>query len=627
MKQIAKDFALTGYSNLQKEPLFKFLFNHMLTVQDCGVCGGDCDPLTHKFPAIEAPPTGARKSPSPSPKQTRHGKKPANTSPTSLVTQHDNSKDKPVGDDTTTENNQLYVGQPGAGQSTSSSPSPHLDKSPRIPLRERIATGGRTFQPDEMLQDLQAHQKRVQSELDKAAREEEERREQELIDLDNSDSDTDLSDDADDFDTRAAEETKKLEDAAAAIHRQKEIAHAKKVQEKKDAKAAAKAAKAADRAKRQRAPAPVTLRVPRGPVKKTPVNNKTPAKKGSKRAVTIDLEEVVIPDPDDEDDDGDDDVFKGSISPRSLVNYMADSMAKALDKRERASRGSVPVNSADPHNINSVPHGAPNTGRVALRSVPNTAMADRIGVAPPPTMVLEGDQTSLDVHKLTKHMKSGSKRTVGEFVQRQAIWPEQLLAPTAPNHGKLDHDVLSFPELMDGLLGKIMVETSPLNTEVANKLSYMREIVSMHYNLELKDVLSINKRFFLAWENKSFEWDDWPRIEMFLRDAKYQQLITSFAYNTRRNSAPPKQGGQPTKPTGESFVDGVPSDFLRTNKVCIRFNKGTCDIKNVTQHEHPFDKKKVVYHHCGACKKAGKVDESHGSSEKDKCSNKQPFRK
>ena len=85
MKQIAKDFALTGYSNLQKEPLFKFLFNHMLTVQDCGVCGGDCDPLTHKFPAIEAPPTGARKSPSPSPKQTRHGRKTANLSPTSLV--------------------------------------------------------------------------------------------------------------------------------------------------------------------------------------------------------------------------------------------------------------------------------------------------------------------------------------------------------------------------------------------------------------------------------------------------------------------------------------------------------------------------------------------------------------
>ena len=76
--------------------------------------------------------------------------------------------------------------------------------------------------------------------------------------------------------------------------------------------------------------------------------------------------------------------------------------AKALDKRDRAK--SVPLNAADPNNINSVPHGAPNTGRLALCAVPNTQMADRLGVAPPPMMVLEGDPTSIDVQKISKHM-------------------------------------------------------------------------------------------------------------------------------------------------------------------------------------------------------------------------------
>ena len=103
-------------------------------------------------------------------------------------------------------------------------------------------------------------------------------------------------------------------------------------------------------------------------------------------------------------------------------------------------------------------------------------------------------------------MKSGCKRTQGEFVQRQATWPEQLLAPNAPNFGKLDHDILSFYELMDGMLAMVMVATQPLNPEVANKLSYMKELVSMHYNLDIAIVLAINKRFFLAWENKNFEW-------------------------------------------------------------------------------------------------------------------------
>ena len=41
MKVIAKDYALTGYSSLTKEQVFKLVFNHMLTVQDCTPCDGD----------------------------------------------------------------------------------------------------------------------------------------------------------------------------------------------------------------------------------------------------------------------------------------------------------------------------------------------------------------------------------------------------------------------------------------------------------------------------------------------------------------------------------------------------------------------------------------------------------
>ena len=91
-------------------------------------------------------------------------------------------------------------------------------------------------------------------------------------------------------------------------------------------------------------------------------------------------------------------------------------------------------------------------------------------------------------------------------MQRQATWPEQLLAPNASNFGKLDHNILSFYELMDGMLAMVMVATQPLNPEVTNKFLYMKELVSIHYNLDIAIVLAINKRFFLAWENKNFEW-------------------------------------------------------------------------------------------------------------------------
>merc|ERR1712237_95102 len=110
-----------------------------------------------------------------------------------------------------------------------------------------------------------------------------------------------------------------------------------------------------------------------------------------------------------------------------MMEFFSNSLARAMDKRDDANRRSVPVSSAGPGNINGVPDGAPDTGRLALRSVPNTFMADRLGVAPPPNLVIEGNRTCLEVQKLQKHMKSGSKRTQGEFVQRQATWPEQLL--------------------------------------------------------------------------------------------------------------------------------------------------------------------------------------------------------
>ena len=61
---------------------------------------------------------------------------------------------------------------------------------------------------------------------------------------------------------------------------------------------------------------------------------------------------------------------------------------------------------------------------LALRAAPDTFTADRL--------FIEEDPTSLDVQKITKHMKSGSKRKTGEFVQRHATWPEQLLDPGAP---------------------------------------------------------------------------------------------------------------------------------------------------------------------------------------------------
>jgi hypothetical protein len=103
-----------------------------------------------------------------------------------------------------------------------------------------------------------------------------------------------------------------------------------------------------------------------------------------------------------------------------------------------------------------------------------------------------------------------------------------------------------------------------------------------------------------------------------------QELHTHIS--APRPSAPGALGGgENSKKKGESFVNGVSADYLKEKKLCINFNKGKCHEAGT--HRHPFLTDKTLYHQCGACKKAGKTDTSHGSHELDKCPNKQSFRR
>jgi hypothetical protein len=378
----------------------------------------------------------------------------------------------------------------------------------------------------------------------------------------------------------------------------------------------------AAKARKKQPPPP---RAPRDPSRKQRLKKARPSRRSN-----IDIQGLSLSDVE-EDRSDDDEVFDDAapLTQRGMIKLMSETMAMAMEKADKRNRRSIPVNAAGPYNMNGVPD-APNTGRLALRAVSNPEMADRLGVAPAPNLVIEGDPTSLDVQKIQKHMKSGSFRVAGEFVQRQTTWPEKLLSSTAPGFKTATHATMSFPELIDGLIAKVLVEAKPdvLDRVVANKLSYIRELTTMHYSLDLKNILAINFRFITAWENRSFEWNDWARIEAFCREAKFQELVSAMSSARRapRPSAPGALGGADnSKKKGDAFVSGVSAVFLKENNLCINFNKGKCQEANT--HKHPFLTDKTLYHQCGACKKAGKTDTSHGAHELDKCSNKQPFRR
>ena len=76
-------------------------------------------------------------------------------------------------------------------------------------------------------------------------------------------------------------------------------------------------------------------------------------------------------------------------------------------------------------------------------------------------------------------------------------WPEQCLSAQAPGCGKSTFKNLSFPELVDGFIGKALMETEDekLDMELANKLSFLREVATMNYSLDHQSILSISHRF------------------------------------------------------------------------------------------------------------------------------------
>ena len=68
MLAIAKDlYSLTGLSRLNKEDIFKAVYNHMLTIDDCDQCDGDCNPIAHEFPpyTVTTPETSLLRTPQP----------------------------------------------------------------------------------------------------------------------------------------------------------------------------------------------------------------------------------------------------------------------------------------------------------------------------------------------------------------------------------------------------------------------------------------------------------------------------------------------------------------------------------------------------------------------------------
>ena len=166
MDFIAKElYKIPETAKLTKDPLYRAIFDHMLTEQECATCVAACRPDIHPFLPIEDPPPNLRNS--------------GRMSPSSFVRLNDSSSDTNLGasGSGSASNTPLFEGQPGHQRSIAVLET----------LQSRVNAGAiihgvveDTFATDfDMEQSLQDEEDRIQAEIDKEAQEHAKRREAE----------------------------------------------------------------------------------------------------------------------------------------------------------------------------------------------------------------------------------------------------------------------------------------------------------------------------------------------------------------------------------------------------------------------------------------------------------------
>ena len=189
-------------------------------------------------------------------------------------------------------------------------------------------------------------------------------------------------------------------------------------------------------------------------------------------------------------------------------------------------------------------------GKARVIHPANPDAAREMNFNPPINMSFKGDLSGSDLNKVRKNMVSGKDRSGEGFVLQQISWPHQCLSKASRHilgkNVKVKHHNQTPAQFSEGMIQKIILETpkAELNPLVKNKLKFFAFITKLTYSLSWKDILSITEDFFEAIENEHIDWDSWPVIERFLKDA-YEQIRFTDGFRPRSHSAP---AGNPPAP-------------------------------------------------------------------------------
>ena len=196
-----------------------------------------------------------------------------------------------------------------------------------------------------------------------------------------------------------------------------------------------------------------------------------------------------------------------------------------------------------------------------------------------------------DVRESSKRkVLSGEHVSVGEEVKSQLYWPHMLL-DSAYSHVKPEFRALTPEQFTAGYAAMMLVYLpEELNDgPIANMLRHLNRIMSYAQVSDWKQLMGFTANFFKACENHSISFGRWAPVQAW--HARHLESIRLSGHKKGRSDQ-----------TGSTDVDDkkkkihVTDNFMRAKKLCLAFNRGTCDQTT----DHLIGKTTVV-HACGLC--------------------------
>ena len=299
-----------------------------------------------------------------------------------------------------------------------------------------------------------------------------------------------------------------------------------------------------------------------------------------------------------------------------LGNVTPESIEAMIDQRLRAlGHGSSHIS----HSSNQL---CADKGKHLTHTVVNSHMASRFGVFAQPVFEIPGDASEVDMSKMHKIMTSGHDKVGSGLCYRQMRWPHRLLQTNVPGFDVVEHKDLTFHQFINGCISKFLSEVpvERLDLELANKFSFLQELVNMSFYYKHADVLQTYRLCHEAWQMKEFEFsDDWQSIKQRVVNLKSHLTVSPQEHTFKQSAKPPgfqKKGDPAGKGSGSAagsgagaHVKGIPKSYMKKHNICIKFNEKECPEKQ--SHKNKYDEKVTLRHICGGCFKADNASHAH----------------